>query len=289
MVDPVDLLWKPLFEASAQIIVGAIGSYGISKALRRFTSRNTFDGPMDLWKRGILMNNVGDNDQVYIDGTLSSFTQLFPGNPMKNGSKWNTLYEFEGKIGSSEYQTMDFYAGGDAALRVGAFNGETIVGIFARYGYVGDGLIGVIDTHTLKKLLPSFFEKHFVGTRVLVGGRLVKNPSQHSSIFQQIANKANIKMDISQYDDIYYLKINSLQVYTKDHERTFTLIGSPWAATNDQDEQYLVQYGYLENPDEVERCLSKMKSSKNWDKACVYFDHLTTPSEEMSFRKKFIG
>lgn len=288
MTDPFDLLWKPLLEASAQTIVGAIGGYAFSKALNKLTARNTFEGPMDFWKRGIIGNTAQEDDQVYIDGVLSSYAQLFPGNPFNNGKKWNSLYEFEGTISSNEYQAMDFFAGGDAALRIGSLNGETVVGIYSRYGYVGDGLIAVIATKYLRAMLPVFFDPNFVGARAMIGGRVAKCPTQHGYIVQAIASQAGINVNLNEYKDLYYLKVNSLKLFNKDSEKTFSLIGSPWAATENKDEQYLVQYGYLDNPNELETCVHRIKNSSSWDQTRVYYDDITSPSEEISFKNSFI-
>lgn len=288
MIDSSVLLWKPLLEASAQTIVGAIGAFSVSKVLEQVASRNTFDGTMDLWKRGLETNLVQEDDQVFIDGLVSPYTQLFPGNPIQNGRKWNGLYEFEGKISSGEYQAMDFFAGGDAALRVQSLNGETITGIYARYGYVGDGIIGIAPTKLIRKILPSFFEPNFWGVRAMIGGRLARCPTQHGHIAQAIAAKAGISIDLSQYRNLYYLKINSIRLFRNERDRTCTLIGSPWTATDNTDEQYIVQYGYFDNKDEIEQCIKKMKSSQNWGNAQVFFDDLTSPSEELSFSKSFL-
>src|ERR1700722_146405 len=138
-----ELLWQPLLEAAAQKIVGAIGGYAFTQVLRRATRQNSFDGPMDLWRRGLHENVVGDGDQIVFDGLISPFSQLFPGDPMENAVRWNELYSFQGKISSEEYQAMEFFAGSDAALRIGSLNGETLVGLYARYGFVGEGLVGV--------------------------------------------------------------------------------------------------------------------------------------------------
>ena len=50
-------LWEPLLEATAQTIVGAIGAFAVKKISSTFYAQNTFESPMDLWKRG-LQNHV---------------------------------------------------------------------------------------------------------------------------------------------------------------------------------------------------------------------------------------
>ena len=49
MIEPTELLWKPLLEATAQTIVGALGAYAIKEVTGRFFNDNTFESPMDLW------------------------------------------------------------------------------------------------------------------------------------------------------------------------------------------------------------------------------------------------
>src|SRR4051812_24917682 len=122
-----ELLWKPLLEAAAQTIVGAIGGYAFTEALQRVTRHNSFDGAMDLWRRGLHENAIGAGDQIVFDGLISPYSQLFPGDPMDNATRWNQLYSFEGKIDNEEYQAIEFFAGSDAALRIGSLNGETLV------------------------------------------------------------------------------------------------------------------------------------------------------------------
>jgi hypothetical protein len=290
MTEAYDLLWKPLLEASAQTIVGAIGGYAFNKVLERLQARNHFAGPMDLWKRGIGNNMVQEGDQVYLDGLISPYAQVFPGNPFENGKRWNALYEFEGRISSEQYQALDFFSGTDAALRIGSTNGETLVGLYARYGYVGEGLIGVAPTAMIRKNLPDFLQPRFFGIRAIIGGRLARCPTQHGLVVKEIIRRTGapedrIKLDLSK---LYYLQINSIKVATKEGERCCSLIGSPWAVTNNSDEQYLVQYGYFDNSTELEGCIDRIRHSPSWQQAAVFFDSIDCPSEELSFKKAFI-
>jgi hypothetical protein len=124
-----DLLWQPLLEAAAQTIVGAVGGYTFTQALKELNRNVTFEGAMDLWRRGLGENVVGDGDQIVFDGLISPYSQLFPGDPMENAVRWNQLYAFQGKINNEEFQAMEFFAGSDAALRIGSLNGETLVGL----------------------------------------------------------------------------------------------------------------------------------------------------------------
>lgn len=277
-----------MLEASAQTLVGAVAGYGINKALSRFADRNLYTGAMDFWKRGIEDGGIGEGDDLVFDGLISPYTQLFPGNPMKNGVRWNSLYDFEGKISSEEYQAMEFFAGSDAALRIGSLNGETLVGLYSRYGFVGDGVIGVIPTSYLRRVLPDFFRSDFFGARVRVKSRVAKCPAQHGFIAQNIANRAGIQIDVGGYRDLSYLQIQKISQPRKQEERVASLLGSIWAVTEQDADQYLVQYGYISNSLELDDCEKRIFSSQAWDRARVFCDDLRSPSAELSFKKNFI-
>jgi hypothetical protein len=284
----VDLLWKPLLEAAAQTIVGAIGGYAFTEALQRVTRQNSFDGPMDLWRRGLHENAVGDGDQIIFDGLISPYSQLFPGDPMDNATRWNQLYGFQGKISSEEYQAIEFFAGSDAALRIGSLNGETLVGLYGRYGFVGEGLVGVVPTRLLLKAMPDFFQPRFFGARAKISGRLARCPAQHGFVAQGIAQRSGIDLDMTRYKNIPYLQINRVSVARAASDRVCTLLGSAWAVTEKTSEQYLVQYGYISEPAELRECNSRIVDSKHWKRARVFYDELGAPSQNLSFRKQFI-
>src|ERR1700694_365646 len=93
-----ELLWKPLLEAAAQTIVGAVGGYIFTEALSRVTAQSRFDGAMDLWRRGLREKIVTEGDKIVFDGLISPYSQLFPGDPMENATRYNQLYSFHGKI-----------------------------------------------------------------------------------------------------------------------------------------------------------------------------------------------
>ncbi len=282
------ILWKPLLESAAQTIVGAIGSYAFAKVLTKMYEKNTYEGAMDFWKRGIHNGGIQEGDKIHFDGLISPYTQLFPGDPFANARRWNPLYDFKGSITKNEYQAMDFYASADAALRVGSLNGETLVGLYHRYGYVGEGLIGVAPTALLKKVIGNFFNPSFYGARALVSGRVSRCPSQHSSVAKGIAMNAGIDIDFSVHHNLWYLQINSIKLFTKEHKSVTCLLGSPWAVSETKRSQYLVQYGYISDQVEKEQCIKQITSSKGWDKAQVYYDDIDSPSAELSFKKQFI-
>jgi hypothetical protein len=282
-----DLLWKPLFEAAAQTFVGAIGTYGFGKVLSRFYESNRYDGGMDVWERGIRPQKLNEGDDVTVDGLISPYAQLFPGDPAGNTRRWNSLHTFSGKITSTQYQALEFFAGSDSALRIGRINGETVVGVYSRYGFVGEGLVGVVPTKLLLKAIPNAFDADFVGVHARISGKMGRCPSQHMMVARSIAASASIKLDTAVYKSLPYIQINSVKPYNGANKTTCSLLGSVWVATRQPSQQYLSEYGYFNNAKERLQCISKLYQSKYWSKAAVYFDDIACPSEELSFKRSF--
>ncbi|MCX6168693.1 MAG: hypothetical protein NTX65_05115 [Ignavibacteriales bacterium] len=110
---------------------------------------------------------------------------------------------------------MEFFSGSDAALRVGSLNGETLVGLYARYGFILEGIIGVVPTKLIRKKIPQFFEPSFYGARAIVKATLSKCPSQLGYVAQTIALKSGIELDTSSYSNLWYLKIKNIDLYSK--------------------------------------------------------------------------
>jgi hypothetical protein len=283
------LLWQPLFEAAAQTLVGAAGHLYFAKTIERLMNSRTFDGAMDLWQRGVRGDRISEGDVVHFDGLISPYIQLFPGDPLDNARRWNSLYSFPGKISSAEYQSLEFFAGSDAALRIGSLNGESLVGLYSRYGFVGEGMLGVVPTKVLRKALPDFFSSDFIGVRARVKGKLSRCPSQHGYVAQAIAQRAGIPLDVSGYKNTWYLQVITIQPYRDPEARSISLLGSVWAATELKSEQYLVQYGYFTNNDERRECLENLRQSKAWRRVRVYFDDIDCPSKDLSFAKQFMS
>lgn len=288
MGTPETLLWKPLLEETAQVIVGALGSYGLAKIVSKLYSKNTFDGSIDLWKRGIMNETIQEGDTVHINGLISPYSQLFPGNPYDNAKRYNKLYEFDGKITNNELQTLEFSCGSDSALRLRNFNGESVVGIYHRYGFIGEGILGVVPTSLLRKKIPNFFDGKFCASRAIISGKLTRCPSQHGFVVQGIALKAGVPMREIDYSKLYYVQISSIKLITKQTENTFSLLGTTWAVTEAKNSQYIVSYGYISDDKEKISCVNKLQHAKAWDKARVYFDDIESPSQELSFSRNFI-
>lgn len=285
----LDVIGQPLFEAAAQTFVGAIAGYTFDKVRDRFYRENTFDGAFDLWQRGIHHGAVQRGDSICFDGLLSPYVQLFPRDPYKNAVRWNSLYNFEGKISAQEFSKLEFYAGSDETIRTGSLNGETLVGLYNRYGYIGEGVLGVVSTTYLLKKMPEFFSPQFWGCRVRITGTLAYCPAQHGFVAQGMFLKAGLKLDTDQYKEIPYIKINSIRLYNKESDRISSLLGSPWAATDKKEEPYLVQYGYFSNQNELNACNQRILNAPSWDSVKVFYDTLTAPSPSLSFSHNFIG
>lgn len=284
-----DTVGRPLFEAAAQTFIGAIAGYTFDKIKAHFYRDNTFDGAFDLWQRGIHHGNVQRDDQIAFDGLISPYVQLFPRDPYKNAVRWNTLYTFEGKLSAQEFRKLEFYAGSDETIRTGPLNGETLVGLYNRYGYIGEGILGVISTSYLRKRLPDFFSPAFWGCHARISGTLSYCPAQHGFVAQGMFAKAGIPLDTDAYKEIPYIKINSIKLYNRESDKISSLLGSPWAATDIKKEPFLVQYGYFSNSTELCQCNQKLMESPAWDSVKVFYDTLTSPSPSLSFSKNFIG
>lgn len=282
------LLWKPLLEATAQTIVGAVSGYALSKALETALYKNLYQGPLDFWMRGIQQGGAVEGDQVYIDGLLSPYVQLFPSNPFGNAKRWRNVYAFEGKIDHEKYQAMEFLNGSDSSLRIRSLNGESLAGIFARYGYVGEGVLAVVPTRFINKIIPDFFHPDFFGKVARIGGRIARCPTQHGFVLQGIAAKAGVKVDVSQYKDLFYLQVNSISLRKRAVDTTCSLLGSPWSLTDSSDQQYLIEYGHFSDKTEIKYCRDNLRARPQWKRTQVYFDEITSESSAFHFSKNFI-
>lgn len=284
----IELIGQPLLEAAAQTFIGAIAGYTFDKLKNGIYKENTFDGAFDLWQRGIHCKNITYGDSIAFDGLLSPYVQLFPRDPYQNAVRWNTLYNFQGRINAQEFSNLEFYAGSDETIRTGSLNGETLVGMYNRYGYIGEGVLGVVSTSYLLKNVPDFFAESFYGIHAKITATLSKCPSQHGFIAQGMFQKVGITLNTDQYKDIPYLKINSIKLYRKERDNICSLLGSPWAATCDTTEPYLVQYGYFSNAAELNTCVKNIVTSPSWDKVKVFYDAIKAPSPSISFTNNFI-
>lgn len=293
MIDTgIMVIGKPLFEAAAQTFAGALSSYTFEKIRDRFYSSNSFDGAFDVWQRGIHHKTIQRDDRLKFDGLISPYVQLFPRDPYGNAVRWNSIYGEECKLSvssPSEFRTLEFYAGSDQAIRTGSLNGETLVGLYNRYGYIGEGILGVASTTEIKKCIPDFFNKDFWGCRAEVLGVLSYSPAQHGHVAQSIFHKLGISINVDSYKEIPYIKINSIKMYKRDSDKIASLLGSSWAAKTQQEiDPFLVQYGYFSNPDERVSCNNRITTSKAWDKVQVFYDTLTAPAPSISFANCFL-
>lgn len=208
----MNIIGQALFEAAAQTFTGALANYTFDRIKNGIYQNNSFNGAFDLWQRGIHCKSIDFGDSIGFDGLLSPYIQLFPRDPYQNAKRWSTLFEFDGKIDSNEFSALEFYAGSDETIRTGSLNGETLVGLYNRYGYVGEGVLGVISTSYLLKQIPEFFQKDYWGSHVKLTATLSKCPSQHGFVAQGMFQKVGITLNTDSYKEhidyerIYYTR-----------------------------------------------------------------------------------
>lgn len=284
----MNIIGQALFEAAAQTFTGALASYTFDKIKNGIYKNNSFNGAFDLWQRGIHCKSIDFGDSIGFDGLLSPYIQLFPRDPYQNAKRWSTLFEFDGKIDSNEFSTLEFYAGSDETIRTGSLNGETLVGLYNRYGYVGEGVLGVISTSYLLKQIPDFFQKDYWGSHVMLTATLSKCPSQHGFVAQGMFQNVGITLNTDSYKEIPYLKINSIKLYNNSRDKISSLLGSPWAATAKKETPYLVQYGYISNKEEWDTCNRKIFKSPYWNDVRVFYDALSCPTSNLSYTNIFM-
>lgn len=284
----MNIIGQTLFEAAAQTFTGALASYTFDKIKNGIYKNNSFNGAFDLWQRGIHCKSIDFGDSIGFDGLISPYIQLFPRDPYQNAKRWSTLFEFNGKIDSNEFSTLEFYAGSDETIRTGSLNGETLVGLYNRYGYIGEGVLGVISTSYLLKQIPEFFQKDYWGSHVKLTATLSKCPSQHGFVAQGMFQKVGITLNTDTYKEIPYLKINSIKLYNNSRDKISSLLGSPWAATAKKVTPYLVQYGYISNREEWETCNNKIYKSPYWNDVRVFYDAISCPTSNLSYTNIFM-
>ncbi|MEQ1814775.1 MAG: hypothetical protein ABL860_10060, partial [Candidatus Nitrotoga sp.] len=146
----------------------------------------------------------------------------------------------------------------------------------------------VVPTKLLLRAIPDFFHPTFFGAHARIFGRIAKCPSQHGFVAQSIARKSGIDLDISNYKNIFYLQINRVSVARRQDQKTCSLLGSAWAVTESDADQYLIQYGYLSEAAERKACNGRIIGARAWKRAKVFYDDLTSPSQDLSFRRTFI-
>lgn len=285
----IELLGQPLFEAAAQTLIGAMAGFAVEKVKEKFFSEQIYDGAFDFWNRGLHHHNINEGDQLIFNGLISPYIQLFPRDPYLNGKRWNQLYSHKGQMSAAKFANLEFYNyGSDHALRTGSLNGETLVGLYYRYGYIGEGVLGVISTSNLLKMIPEFISPNFFGVPVRAYGTLSYCPSQHSHIAHSMFQKLNKSLSLDEYMKLPYIKINKIKLYNKSKDRICSLLGSPWAATTDKDNPYLIQYGYFSEDSEVKQCLQNIATAPGHDKIQVFYDKLRSPSPSLSFTHQFL-
>jgi hypothetical protein len=94
-------------------------------------------------------------------------------------------------------------------------------------------------------------------------------------------------LDVKRYRQLPYVQINSIKPYSSARQKTHSLLGSAWIATQLPSQQYVAEYGYFNDAKEREECVARLYQSKAWSKASVYFDEISCPSKSLSFKQLF--
>jgi hypothetical protein len=94
-------------------------------------------------------------------------------------------------------------------------------------------------------------------------------------------------LDVKQYRHLPYVQINSIKPISSASQKTYSLLGSGWVATQSPAQQYVAEYGYFSDAKEREECVARLYQSKAWKKAAVYFDDIACPSKDLSFKELF--
>ncbi len=265
----MDELWKILLKSSAKTFTSLIANN--ETIANKFFRIPKFDCILDFWKRGYNSNCIQSYDTVKIECLLSPYTQLFPNNPFNNAIRWNKLYtdEIDINLKNETMQILSFYIGSDHALRIKNWGDKVVVGLYNRYGYIGDGLLGVVSKRYLMNILPDFEMKNFYGSHVKITGVLHHCPIEHINCIKDIANKANLNLDFSKMSSIPYIEIKKIKTFNSSKDKTTSLLGTQWAVTNNPDEPFVVQYGQFDNPIEINNCINNLLKNNNIE---LFFD-----------------
>lgn len=269
----MEYLWTKLLKSSAKTFTSIIANNEI--IVNKFFRVPTYQGVMDFGARGYNANIIHTYDTVKIDCLLSPYTQLFPNNPFNNATRWNKLYTNDINIDAKNetMQILSFYIGSDHALRIKNWADKVVVGLYNRYGYIGDGLLATVSKRYLMNTIPDFDKRGFYGCRVMITGVLHHCPIEHINFIKDIAEKANLFIDFSKMDNIPYIEISKIKTFNKDKDKTTSLLGTQWAATNNINEPFIVPYGQFDNPFELNYCLNNLLKNKDIQ---LFFDEYET-------------
>lgn len=281
----METLQKQLFESVAYSFNNIANDY-ITERISLIKKKYT--GIMDFWYRGIILRESEYGDTITIKCQISPYTQLFPGNPFNNGTRWNKLYSenIDELTQSSSMQTIAFYIGSDLALRLSPFADNVVVGLYEKYGYIGDGLLATIPRGELMKIMPYFFDVNFCGKYVEVTGTIGRCPIEHTIKIKEISDKANLKINFDQFNSLPYLRVSKLKLpnFTVKNRCT-SLLGSPWIATDNANNPYVVRYGYISNDFEITPLINDLLYYKN---ITCFFDEIKSPNQTLNFTYRYM-
>ena len=279
----MDELSKTLLSTSAQALKGILEN----RELKTSFFKKKYGGIMDFWYRGVNLRESAYGDTVVIDCQISPYTQLFPCNPFTNGIRWNKLYSngLSSQIKQQPMETIAFYVSSDLAIRTQPIGDFSVIGLYERYGYIGEGILASIESKKLLSIIPDFYDIDYWGSYVRVTGVTGRFPVEHSIVIQDIAKRANLKVNFERFSTLPCIRITNIKCLGR-HKRTCTLLGSPWVATTDDDQPFQVRYGYFSSSFELESCLSELEQISN---ISVYFDDFRILKNKQSFSEQFMN
>lgn len=259
----------------------------ILKSIKPFNfRRKTFSGVMDLWYRGIIMNQVKTNDKVRIKCQISPYTQLFPNNPYQDANRWNQLYADNSKLDTAnkEMHTIAFYIASDMAIRIFPKGSTCVVGLYEQYGYIGEGFIATIDKKLLNQIIPDFYNSNYCGNYVSIIGELDIGSAEHISIVSSLTKRGNLNINFDKLKSIPFIKIEKVKVI-KSNKKCTSLLGTPWVATTNPNKPFAVRYCYFNNSLELNNCIDELAKTRN---ISVFFDDLRN-IDSRAFSEKYMN
>ena len=260
-------------------LIKSIGKCGFAiandsiKQTTRQSKHYKFRGVLDFWYNGINNSNISLGDYVSFTCQISPLLQLFPNNPFRNARRWNKLYtnDISNEIKNQPMSTIVFYVGSDMAVRFNQEGNNLVTGLYELHGDIGQGIMARINKAYLIKKIPNFLNTSFYGCSIDITAQVGFYPIEHTCLIAQVASKANLNVNFDKFKDLPYLDIKKIRV----SNCTTSLIGTPWIATNNHDEPFIVRYCQFDNQAEWDNCTEALNHHTN---VIAYYDELQCPS-----------
>lgn len=264
--------------------ISYIGSIISKNSAKGLTKKYKFSGILNLWHDGLNSNKIKDGDKVYLNCQISPYLQLFPNNPFNNARRWNKLYEstIDVDIKKQPMSTVAFYIGSDMTIRYYKFGKYSVVGLYEQYGDIGQGILGRIETNKLLKLIPQFYDLRFVGAYASISGKISRYSTEHAFLISKIANEAHLNINFDTLTELPFVDITNISIKPK----PTTLVGTPWCATTDYDDPFIVRYCQFDNESELCQCIDELNKTQN---ITAYFDEIRKPKQNIHTLKNFMN